>query len=192
MRNIAIFGAMYSGKSTLAAALVDVGYVRVSFADPLRNVAALAYGTIDKSRQYDVVNQSGEQSVSGRQILQDLGEGVKQIDRDFWLKCFLRDSKRYLDQPLVLDDGRFIFELEALRNEGYLIVGVDTPQEVRLARARMIIGREPTVRELNHKSEVEIPFVINRVDLVVSGEGDVYSEAGAIIEKARNSYQGSR
>jgi dephospho-CoA kinase len=186
MRNIAIFGAMYSGKTTLAAALTELGYVKVSFADPLRNIAALAYGTIDKSKMYDVAhyNESNEQ-ISGREILQKLGEGVKQIDRDFWLKCFLRDSKRYLDQQIVLDDGRFQFELEALKENGYLTVGVDTPEEVRLSRALMVNGRYPTYIEMNHISEIEIPFVMNKVDVVIDGTGDIYREVGKVLEKAR-------
>ena len=188
MRNIALFGAMYSGKTTLAAALTELGYVKVSFADPLRNIAALAYGTIDKSRMYTVSHYNdSDEDISGREILQKIGEGVKQIDRDFWLKCFLRDSKRYLDQPIVLDDGRFVFELEALKGQGYLTVGVDTQQEVRLARSMMINGRYPTYQEMNHISEIEIPFIMNKVDICVDGSGDVYREVGRIIEAARSS-----
>lgn len=188
IKNVAIFGAMYSGKSTIAAALVDAGYVRVSFAGPLKNVASLAYGQVDKGKSYNVFSPDcgSVVSISGRQILQEIGEAVKDVDRDFWVKCFLRDSKRYLDQPLVLDDGRFQFELEALRNEGYLIVAVDTPQEVRLARARMIMGREPTATEMNHRSEIEIPFIIHSMaDIVIDGQGDVYSQVGKIINAAR-------
>lgn len=188
VKNIAIFGAMYSGKTTLAAALTEVGYVKVSFADPLRNIAALAYGQIDKSRKYTVSHYSSPDSdISGREILQQLGESVKTVDRDFWLKCFVRDSARYLDQPIVLDDGRFMFEMEALKEMGYITVGIDTPLEVRLSRAQIINGRYPTFEEMNHISEIEIPFIMNKVDIVIDGEWDVYREVGRIIEAARSS-----
>jgi len=188
MRNIAIFGAMYSGKTTLAAALTELGYVKVSFADPLRNVAALAYGSIDKSKIYTVSHYGDpDEDISGREILQRIGEGVKQIDRDFWLKCFLRDSQRYLDQQIVLDDGRFLFELEALKNNGFVTIGVDTPEEIRLSRAMIINGRYPTYVEMNHISEIEIPFIMRKVDIVVDGQGDIYREVGRIVEAARSS-----
>lgn len=189
IRNIAIFGAMYSGKSTIAAALTELGYVKVSFADPLKNVASLAYGPIDKSKFYPVSTYSDSSlEVSGREMLQRIGEAVKTVDRDFWVKCFLRDSKRYLDQPIVLDDGRFVFELEALKAEGFYTVCVDTPQEVRLARAKMILGRYPTAEELNHASEVEIPFITHKADLVVNGNEETYAQAGRIIEATRSTY----
>lgn len=190
VRNIALFGAMYSGKTTLAAALQEMGYVKVSFADPLRNIASLAYGQIDKSMKYSVSHYSSpEEQISGREILQKIGESVKTVDRDFWLKCFKRDSARYLDQPIVLDDGRFMFELEALRDMGYLIVGVDTPLEIRLARALIINSRYPTRDEMGHISEIEIPFIMNKVDILVDGEWDIYREVGRIIEAARRPYE---
>jgi uridine kinase len=188
VRNIAIFGAMYSGKTTLAAALTEVGYVKVSFADPLRNIAALAYGQIDKSKKYDVSHYtSPDEQISGREMLQKIAESVKTVDRDFWLKCFIKDSARYLDQPIVLDDGRFMFELEKLKEMGYITVGVDTALETRLSRSLVINGRYPTREEMNHISEIEIPFIMNKVDILIDGDWDPYREVGRIIEAARSS-----
>lgn len=185
MRNVAIFGQMYAGKSTLASALVDAGYVRLSFAGPLKNVASMAYGNVEKGRDYEITNLDGTtQRVSGRAILQGVGQSIKSLDRDFWLRCFRRDIQRYLDQPLVVDDGRFIFERDALRELGFLIVGVETPFAERMARAEFISGRRPSDEELEHQSEREIPHILHEVDITVSGTGDAYSEARRILEAA--------
>ena len=74
MRNIALFGQMASGKSSIAAALVDSGFIQLSFAQPLKNIAELAYGKIDKSGEYDVTGLDGSISIiSGREVLRKSG-----------------------------------------------------------------------------------------------------------------------
>lgn len=185
MRNVALFGQMYAGKSTIAVALTDAGYHRMSFAGPLKNVAALAYGTIDKTGDY-VVTQNSEAAVqyykSGREILQEVGQSLKDVDRDFWLKCFFRDAGNYLDQPLTVDDGRFMFEFEALKDKGWLSVGILTPDTVRWQRAVMLNGREPTPKEKNHASEVEVPKILERCDILVDGTADPYYNVKRILD----------
>lgn len=183
---------MYAGKSTIAEALVDMGYQRMAFAAPLKNVAALAYGTIDKSAMYDVVqagfNEKEDPSYShdrksGRQILQEVGQALKFVDRDFWIKCFQREAKMYEGTPLVVDDLRFMFEMETLRQDGWFIVGVNTPLDVRMERAERLNGKRPSESELNHESEREVPEIIKAADYVVSGQGDPYVEVMQLMAR---------
>jgi hypothetical protein len=183
--NVALFGNMGAGKSTIADALTEHGYHRVSFAGPLRNVAALAYGEIDKGRTYFVMDPKcgKERKVTGRQILQGIGQAIKTFDRDFWLKCFIRDTQNYLDTPLVVDDGRFPFEFNALASRGWYTVGIATPDEVRFARIESIRGFAPTEEEKYHESEVEIPGIVTKCDLIVDGTADPYRNAREIIER---------
>jgi hypothetical protein len=197
MKSIALFGQLAAGKTTIAAALVDAGYHRMSFAGPLKNVAALAYGTIDKAGEYDVVrphiisSKMGDKQgyvpdkVSGREILQGIGQTVKAVDRDFWLKAFLRDAKNYLDQPLVVDDGRFLFEFAALKRDGWLTVGIDTPHAERMKRYKVLYGREPTKEEQEHDSEIEVPEIIKQCDVIVDGSDDAYVNVETILRFAR-------
>lgn len=186
--NIGLAGNMYAGKSTIAAALTEYGYQRMSFAGPLKNVAALAYGTIDKSDTYETVKPYGNTDTaftvekSGREILQGIGQAIKSVDRDFWIKCFLRDAQRYPGVPLVVDDLRFKFEMQALRDAGWFIVGVQTPLGERMARAEAISGRRPSEAEMTHESEVEVPAIMDTADWIVSGYGDPYEEAKAILD----------
>jgi hypothetical protein len=186
VRNVALFGQMYAGKSTIAQALVDAGFAKLSFAGPLKNVAALAYGPVGKTTEYEAVRDGGRLvKISGRQILQDVGQYMKHVDRDFWLKCFIRSSEQYLDQPLVVDDGRFTFERDALQKAGWLIVGINTPHAVRMQRAVALNGREPTLEEQNHESEVEVPDIVQNADIIVQGTNEAYDNARKILEAAR-------
>ena len=187
--NIGLAGSMYAGKSTIASALTAHGYQPMSFANPLKNVAALAYGPIDKSANYMTTHreQRGVYPIkSGRQILQEVGQTLKAVDRDFWLRCFSREAARY-EGPLVVDDLRFWFEMEHLVSMGWVIVGVNTPLEVRMERAERIMGRRPTEAEMSHQSEIEVPRIIAAADLTVTGNGDPYAEAQRIIDAYKSS-----
>jgi dephospho-CoA kinase len=181
--NVALAGSMFAGKSTIADALTDYGYHRMSFAAPLKNVAALAYGTIDKSAMYDTTDRDGAASVkTGRQILQGVGQTIKDVDRDFWLRCFDLEAERYGDTPLVVDDMRFMFEMSWLTVDGWMIVGIDTPSAVRMDRAERIQGRRPSEAELTHESEIEVPRIIQAAHLVVDGTDDPYDNAAKILK----------
>jgi dephospho-CoA kinase len=187
MKNVAIFAPMYSGKSTLSQALVDLGYQRVSFAGPLKEIAARVYGeTIEKSKEYQVIRPSGEkEEISGRQVLQEVGQSIKSHNRDFWLRWFFSDAEFYGTTPLVVDDGRFLFEYDALRKAGWFTVFVDTPFEIRMQRAQESLGRLPTAPEIHHESEQELSSIAPGCQYVALGDGDAYAQAEEIIENAR-------
>lgn len=159
-RNIAIVGKMYAGKTTLATQLVnDHGYTRVAMAGPLKALAHLAYGeVVEKDKEYATTSlDDGSVSFkSGRRIYQQIGQSLKQVDRDIWLKCFINDTRQMGREPYVVDDVRFVFEAEYLREEGWYIVSVSTPEAVRVQRAVEANGKPPTKEELNHESEAEV------------------------------------
>lgn len=160
MTNIAIVGKMYSGKTTLAEAFVqNHGYTRVAMAGPLKQLALLAYGeNLLKDKEYEVIDlETGEAFVkSGRAILQGIGQTIKAVDRDIWLKVFINDTAQMAREPYVVDDVRFGFEADYLRSKGWKIVKVQTPEELRISRAKANTGRTPTKDELNHESESEV------------------------------------
>ncbi len=156
MTNIAIVGKMYAGKTTLAEAFVrNHGYQRMLMAGPLKNIAALAYGgEIRKDAMYDTTYGYK----SGREILQEVGQAMKVVDRDFWLKAFFGIAANE-SKPIVVDDVRFRFEAEALKSEGWYIIKVNTPETVRMERARAALGRDLTQKELSHESEIEVDSI---------------------------------
>lgn len=189
MYNVAIVGKMGAGKSSLANHLVDVHkYTRVANAGALKTLAAMAYGPIDKSEAYRVTEDSQmgfhdiayvERELSGRQVLQGLGQIVKEFDRDFWLKAMSRDMENKRG-PFVCDDTRFPFEADYLRNNGWLIVKLYVAKEVRAQRYEYLYGRAPTEEELNHPSETEVDNI--EEDIGFSGEQPVEQIAREIFE----------
>lgn len=160
MRNIAIVGKMYSGKTTLAMKLVDNhGYTRVAMAGPLKKLAAYAYGeVVEKDKEYETIDRETGDAVfkTGRQIMQGIGQSLKYVDRNIWLKIFANDTEAMGSEPYVVDDVRFQFEADYLRSRGWLIVMVETPDEERIRRAVALTGRAPSSSELTHESEAEV------------------------------------
>lgn len=70
-------------------------------------------------------------------------------------------------EPYVCDDVRFGFEADYLRDSGWLIVKVETPEQERVRRAKAQTGKAPTYAELNHESEQEIEEIVQ--DVWISG-----------------------
>lgn len=146
--NIAIVGEFASGKTTLANHLIaQYGYTRVSFAGQLKRVAAAVYeptpdaGTyavVEKTKEYEVwpLDKDEPADISGREILQRLGQSVKELDRLFWVRWLLNDidAGAYGKGPFVTDDCRFPYEADALRERGFVVVRVMTPKAVRMQR----------------------------------------------------------
>jgi hypothetical protein len=186
LRSVALFGQMASGKSSIANILIDEGFIRMSFAGPLKSIAELAYGPVDKTATYTVTNLADgrERQISGREVLQGVGQSIKSHDRDFWLRCFFRNADNFSPNPLVVDDGRFKFERDALRERDWLVVGVQTPREERHARYLSAYGRYPTPEEESHQSEVEIPLIIQEAELILDGTDSPIANAERIMERA--------
>lgn len=186
MKNIAIVGKMYAGKTTLANSLIGeggAGFTRVAMAGPLKKLAEYAYGeVIEKDHSYPTIDQDTGELIykSGRRILQEIGQSLKVVDRNIWLKIFINDTRNMGIGPYVVDDVRFIFEADHLRQDGWLIVKVDTPEKVRVERGYKLLGRRPTRAELTHESEVEVDEIV--ADKVVKGTEGPDTRERTILE----------
>ena len=126
MTSIAIIGPQGSGKSTLAEMLTEHrGYVRMGIADPIKALVREVYGDIAKDHPITVRNYGGPHETTGRELLQDIGAAMREIDLDFWLR---QVRLRYLEAAragrfIVLDDVRLDREAEYLRHiDPYIVV----------------------------------------------------------------------
>lgn len=158
--NIAVVGQFAAGKTTVANVLVEeYGFTRLSLARGIKEMAARLYNggqPIDKNGTYEVTNINSP--LSGREVLQQLGQVVKSFDRDFWLRWLVADMAE-AEGPFVIDDCRFPFEADFLSDNDFVIVKIDTPEGVRLQRYYDTYGRFPTASELNHPSETEVASI---------------------------------
>ncbi len=172
--NLAIVGGFAAGKTTLSNGLVQQGYIRVSFARYLKEIAASVYNAgrpIEKAQEFEVVTLDGDnRTITGRRLLQELGQAVKAMDRNFWIRAMLNDIEygEHSGGPFVTDDCRFPYEADALRDAGFVIVKLDTPLDTRIKRYFETYGVYPTPAELVHPSEIELVNI--EPDFVINGE----------------------
>lgn len=144
MPNIGIIGRARVGKDTAGAWLVENrGYVRVGFADAVRDVALrtdpIVYqyrhtdGWYDR-RLSDVVRERGWERAKElfpevRRILQETGMAVRAVDEEFWLRTAL-DKVRKINESgrsVVITDVRFPNEAESLKRAGFELLYIDRP-----------------------------------------------------------------
>lgn len=162
LNRIAFYGPMCSGKTWCADYVVKYNhYKKVAFADRLK---ALAYELF------------GVQSKEGidRQVLQDLGQKLREIDPDVWIKRLIYQVE-YLESlykqttntfpPIVLDDLRYVNEAKALKLNGFTLIRVECPDEVRAERISKLYPN--TSNEVkSHASEREWQLI--KPDYVVT------------------------
>jgi len=173
MKPVAIVGKFCSGKTTLANVLVDeYGFVKVSMANNMKNIVREVYGTLDKQDLIWRTRRDGTaEQITVREMLQVLGESVKDADRDIWLK-WLEQDMMFMRGPFVMDDMRLLFEAEELKKAGWVIVALVCPEPVRIARYVERYGKPPSETETNHKTETESGLIEPdiRLDATLSPE----------------------
>lgn len=165
--NIAFVGKLGSGKSTAARMLEKDGWVRHSWAEPVRYIFGMAFEPITpenyatvKAKKYDVSYDGLPTTMTGRELLQRIGTEAmrEQVDQDFWLKCGLRsiEDSNSVGAFVVNDDTRFLNEADALRKLGFRIVRIVRP------------GQEDTG---THPSEVEQEHIFT--DRTIWNDGSI-------------------
>lgn len=108
-----------------------------------------------------------------RIFLQELGDLVrKRFGEDFFTKCAqhkIRKSREGYPLAIVVDDLRFEDEFFMLKDEGFLIVYIDSELENRLDRANTL----GVVLHENHKSEEFIEGIKKRADVILSNDSGI-------------------
>jgi len=146
--HIAFVGPQGSGKSTLAEMLEErrkSRYIVLPIAQTIREVASLAYGVdFDKSKHYQQRRLGLDVKTSGREILQDIGAQLRELDAYFWIKAWHDAFNRLapLGRPIAIDDVRLPLEAHFLRQHipGITIVRVFASAAARTERRGVLQG----------------------------------------------------
>jgi dephospho-CoA kinase len=151
--NIAFVGPQGSGKSTLADMLTERRtnpYLTVPIADSIREVAEAAYRTrerdFEKSESYQQRKLGLDVQVSGREILQEIGAQLRDMDSLFWVHAWLNRYERvrslHRSRPVVVDDLRLPIEANFMREhvKEIVIVRVYASAEARTSRRGTLQG----------------------------------------------------
>lgn len=145
---IALVGKARSGKDTVADFLVgQYGFTEYKFSKGIRDVINLV---------------RGEDAHKNRRELQEVGQGLRRaLGEDIWVNYTLTTISQ--DSHVVISDCRQPNEAKRLRSEGYLLVGVESDEEVRVQRM-LAAGDTFTREDLNHETEqisIECDRIIN-------------------------------
>jgi hypothetical protein len=140
MANIAFIGKARSGKDTAALHLVRTrSYVRLAFADPLKEMALsinpyipTGYGVT--VRLTPLIADVGWEYAKDnypevRRLLQSIGQTQRALDDDYWLNALTRkvDNAAVWNIPVVVTDVRYPNEANALRLRGFRLVRIVRP-----------------------------------------------------------------
>lgn len=117
---IAISGKMRSGKDTLAKELILCrGFMRMSFADKLKDVAEDLFGPLGDNKDRD--------------LLIELSRHLCSIDPAVWIKYVI--NRLPMRRSVVITDLRFPNEYHTLRGLGFLMVRIEIGRIEQLSRA---------------------------------------------------------
>lgn len=155
-RVIGLIGYAGVGKDTAAKVLVqDYGYVRIGFADPLKQILYTIGWNGDKSSR-PPCECCG--LLQGRELLQVAGtEGVRQTLGDsIWTDHLANTVLNTPETGFVVSDVRFRNEANRLRDLGAMLIR---------------IHRDGQVPVLGHSSETEVDLI--KVDHSVLNGGSV-------------------
>ena len=94
MRNVAFIGKSGTGKTTLSQMLSEHhAYQVTSIAAPIREIAVMAYGKFDKAMRYPQQTLGLSRLITGRELLQDIGAALREMDSLFWMRIWLQRTK---------------------------------------------------------------------------------------------------
>ena len=162
---IALFGKMRAGKDTVGEMLInDYGFKRFAFATGIGQIIE------------EYFPEAIAEGKKPRHHYQFIGQQLRQLDPDVWVKYLLKSVEEYEQtkrdgRPLVLvTDGRQSNEAEKLKAEGYTIVKVEAPDEVRMNRI-IEAGDQFTPELFQHETELEVDKI--EPDFIITNDGDL-------------------
>ena len=139
---IALVGKMGSGKTTLANKLASRldDCVVISIASKLKDIAKDLFNMKNKDRR----------------LLQLIGMKMREIDEDVWIKYTLNNLPP--NKNIIIDDCRFVNEARMLRRNGWILVKIDTPLDIRLTSLS-------DTRYINDISEQEVDLIDTHINV---------------------------
>lgn len=158
---IALTGRMRSGKSTIADHLwLKHDFAKVSFASSLKQLADRLFSHLYEPIYEDCSISEGGRSVKEyrkpRALLQTLGQKLREIDEDVWIKQAEQDVELAeawrSTAGVVIDDLRQPNEYEWARANGFIIIRVEADEALRLKRAEQA-GDSFSEEDLAHDTE---------------------------------------
>lgn len=168
---IALIGKMCSGKTLISDLLCkEYNMEQYSFAGKLKEIATELFFMEKKDRK----------------LLQDIGDKMKEIDSDVWVKYLVHKIKD--KNNIIIDDVRFKNEFEALEKLGFIMIKINVEPEIQWKRLKKKYGEEEAKKHkqrMNHISEKELDSFESLFDIEVESDSDMYENIKLIIDKLK-------
>jgi dephospho-CoA kinase len=176
---IALTGKLRAGKDEVAQHLyIKHGFNRIAFGDALKKEALAVFPWIP-------------QNSKPRALYQKFGQLMREIDPDVWIKHAERSVNGTIDfrvntgherVGIVITDVRQQNEVDWCRANGFTLIRVTAPDEVRIARA-VAAGDDFTVHDLAHETELAIDGFAVDYEIVNDGSvDDLKAQIDEILE----------
>lgn len=175
MKLLCISGKRESGKSTLAKALIKHGWVRLSLAEPLKEMCKKKWG-LNNEQVYGCLKESPTpyrrtdgSFYTPRDIMIREGCLARSIDPLFWCKKLVQSMT--IEEKVVIDDVRFLNEIQYFKD-------FYPTKFVRLERSQEAIGKAA----LDDLSETELDtykewdFKLDAQDNLITNDLEVFAE----------------
>ena len=166
---VGITGRAGSGKSTAAQVLIDAGWVRIKFADPLKDMLR-AIGLDDRHIEGHLKEVPCDLLVgqTPRWAMQTLGTawGRQCIAQDFWVRLARRRIALAMAAGLnvVVDDVRFENEAQVIRELGGMVLGLSRGDGAGLHVSEA--GVVPDIEHVNGGTVAELRGFVRYVFLM--------------------------
>lgn len=143
---IAFVGKMRSGKDTAGHYVISKHWaMQLAFGDEIRQVIKTYFPHLLKGNK-------------PRKVFQKIGQLFREIDKNVWVnrlhKTYTVCQERGIED-FVITDVRQPNEVEYLKSQGFLIVKVETEEELRLERIKAS-GDDFSLEDLNHETELAV------------------------------------
>ena len=142
-----------AGKST-ARKIIDINKVIYicSFAAPIKEMVL----TLEALYGDDVINNR-ELGLSARDFNIAIGQGLKQLDPDIWVRIMDKYIENHSDALMVIDDLRFPNEYAMLKDKGARIVRISNPEReiVKTDTEGLLEGFDFDYELVNYKRSLE-------------------------------------
>ncbi|PEM65297.1 hypothetical protein CN613_25470 [Bacillus pseudomycoides] len=150
---IALIGKMRSGKDSVGGYLVGTkGFQRFAFGTGIKRVVQLLYPEVNLLTK-------------PRKLYQKIGQKLREFDPVIWINYLDYEVERWvysakksrpdLSVHIVVTDVRQMNEVKYLKEQGYLLVKVETDEGIRLQRIKDA-GDDYSEEDLCHETEIAV------------------------------------
>lgn len=176
---IAFAGPMCSGKTFCAKYLErQYGFQRYALADSIKTLAYTYFATNGKTD-------------NDRRVYQHIGASFRQIDPDVWIKTTLTKVDNAIkfnpNANIVVDDVRYVNEANIFAENGFAIIKLTVPDDIRNERIYKLYGKVSD-KARKHPSETESAqidalFTLESVNLDILWKLDSLYESLSLVNQ---------